>query len=141
MNTGTARSRAKHLENSKGWRSAPRSKSAKPNPKRRMSQATEKMYFKWKLSETRLQESKLTAATYRDILMSNPVKAPPAQMKPHGLALAASALVPPPAVPRSTPGPAIMSPPSPPINLGPIMAQLEAITAALAAVGIKCNLN
>ncbi len=113
-------------------RSAPASKSGKHKPLRHMSQATEQLYLKLKLSKIELEQSKMAAATYRDILASNPSGS--GHVRPQGPPLAASAPVLPPPAHKS-----IHQDPPSPVNLGPIVAQLQAITAALTAAGIMNN--
>lgn len=142
-NGSNAAPSSQHKGNSKRGRFAPKSKSANMSG-RRMSQETERMYFKWKLSEIKLKESQLAAATYRDILVSKPTKASPGQIKAqvlhHGNSVighqsGTSVPVQPPVVPDRAPAPSLPSG----INLGSVVAQLNAITSALAAAGILSN--
>ncbi len=123
--TGKAKSR--HSENSNRGRSAPRFKPANSKPKH-MSQATENMYLKWRLSEMQLEQSRAAATTYKDVLVSS-------NTKPQGPPAAHSGLAPQPVVldtlaPCSNPQVA---------SLGPILQQLENITTALKAAGIMRN--
>lgn len=92
----------------------------------------------------KLKQSQQTAATYKDILLANPPGAY-GHLGPQGpfptvpQQIIASARGPPPAAPSLAPA----AHPSPPtaVNLGSVVAQLEAITKALAAAGIMKNLN
>lgn len=129
----------RHPGNGNRGRSAPTSKPAKSLPKGRMSQETEKMYFKWKLSQMKLEQSQLAAATYRDILVSNP-SAPSglsrAHQPNHNPAVVGQRVTSGPAPQQVVPPPVATPPLMPLIGLEPIAAQLEAIVAALAAAGI-----
>lgn len=119
-------------------RPAPMSNSAKTKHTRQMSQETERMYLKWKMSELKLKQTKLKAATYRDILVSNTPSAPTGLSRPQGQQAVASA----PAQQPVGPTRVITSPPSPAaVNLGSIMVQLEAVVSALTAAGIMGNPN
>ncbi len=129
--------------NSGRGRSAPKFKSAATTSARRISQENEKLYFKWKLSEMKLKQFQQTAATYKDILLSTP-SSTFSHPRPQGPApsvaqqLVASALGPPPAVPSLVPA---APPPPEAVNLGSVVAQLEAITKALTVAGIMKNVN
>ncbi len=134
--------------NDKRGRSAP-DKSAKSKSKMRMSHATEKMYFKWKMSE---MKSKVTAATYRDILMSHSISA---QANKQGQPLntrgsgnlgqsmpGTASADPPISVPApqlAGPNSAAACPPPQAVNLAPIVMQLQTIMSALTAAGIIQN--
>lgn len=105
---------------------------------RHRSQEAENMYLEWRLSRMELEQSKMAAATYRDMLVSN--KTTPVSHTMHqGPSLAGgpavSVLASQHAVPKPTPQATI----TPAVNLGPIVAQLEAIMAALTAAGIMNN--
>ncbi len=91
----------------------------------------------------KLKQFQQTAATYKDILLSNPSSAfshprprDPVPTVVHQLA--ASAHGPPPAVPSLVPA---TPPPPTAVNLGSVVAQLEAITKALTTAGIMKNVN
>ncbi len=129
---------AGHPGNGKRGQSAPSSKSTKLEATRRMSQATEKMYVKWKLSEMQLKQSKMAAATYKDILMSNTSAVLPTNVSPVGLPsakLCGSVH----AQPHTAHIPVAGTLPHATMNLGPIVSQLEAIMEALKASGIMIN--
>ncbi len=83
---------SRNLGNTIRGRTAPRSKSANSNSKRHLSQATERKYLKWRLSKMELEQSKMAAATYGDILVSRPA-VPSSQPQPRGPSVAISALV------------------------------------------------
>ncbi len=83
-----------------------------------------------------LEQSKMAAATYRDMLVSRPA-VPSSQPQPRGPSVATSALVHPPAAQKSVVGPNLDTVAS----LGPIVAQLGAIVSALTAAGILTNQN
>ncbi len=117
---------------------APRSKLAKSESTRRMSPATEKLYYKWKLSEIKLQQSRMTAATYKDILMSNSQPSMSRQVGTLPVKPNKSVLAPPLAPPVTV---AKSMAPTTTVNLGPIVSQLEAIVHALTEAGIMTNLQ
>ncbi len=126
---------SKYLGNGSRGRSAPESKSAKNKQAKSMSQETQKMYLKWKLSEMKLEQSELAAATYRDILVSKPTM-PVRHPRLEGqAALATSVHAPQQEVLKSV-APAVLSPSA---TLGPILSQLETIMAALKAAGMINN--
>ncbi len=131
--------------NSHRGRSAPGSKSDNNfQPARHRSNATEKMYLRWKLSELKLSELKLKqsrfkGASYRDVLMDSTTASPerkrykpPLSTFAPGPSLGPYALGPQPAAPSQTAT-------NQPFNLGPIVTKLEAVVAALTAAGIMRN--
>ncbi len=145
-NRNTPLSNSGHQGNGRRGKSAPWSKPAKSEAKRHMSQATENLYLKWKLSEMKLKQSKIMMAnsqhqstvTYRDIAARGPSRMLSSHMTQqgrHSAGLPASVLAPPPVVPASAPASSHI----PGINLEPIVSQLEAIVSALTAAGIITN--
>ncbi len=142
-------SSSRHQGNgNRGW-TAPGTKQAKSKSKRHMSQATERMYHKWKMSEVRLEQSKIMASTYRDILMSTPDKGLPSHVQAPTLfpttvqKLSQKSVGHPAASAHAQQRVALMpaaaeSPP--PVNgLGAIVEQLNIIVSALTTAGILSN--
>ncbi len=91
----------------------------------------------------KLQQSQQAAATYKDILMSNP-SIPISHRGPHGPHLGTHGTLSGQSGPAPLPpAPALAATVAPPplANLGPIVSQLQALVAALAATGITINQN
>ncbi len=129
----TPTSSSKPLGNSRRGKTAPNSKSANNKSLMHLSQAKDRMYLKWQLSKMELEQSKLAAATYRDILVSGQhIHTSQARLRDQPFTDSVLAQ-------RRDSGPATKANLSPAMDLGSIVSQLQTIMAALSSAGIMGN--